>query len=819
MTRRGGRRNSRKANQPKIAPAQTNGVGLEAKKEMASSSPRIRWLLATGLAIFAAAVLAGGYLLASRPSPLPKMSPEINPATGPSAAIAPAAVYAGTESCGECHQAQAAAWKSSHHALAMQHATDATVQGDFHDAHVAYGGVASSFFRRGDAFMIRTDGADGSLQDYEVKFTFGVMPLQQYLVDIGGGRLQALPIAWDAREKEKGGQRWFHLYPHDVVHAGDPLHWTGLQQNWNYMCADCHTTNLRRNFDPKTNSYATTFSEINVACESCHGPGSRHVVWAKRAPGWESVKNEGLTNQLGERRNVTWTLDPATGNSARSEPRVTTSEIETCAFCHSRRGPIWRDAAPGAPIGDSHRVALLDDRLYFPDGQIHDEVYEYGSFLQSRMFHAGVTCSDCHEPHSLKLRVAGNGVCLQCHGAATFDVANHHHHAPGSAGAECVSCHMPERTYMVIDQRRDHSLRIPRPDLNATLGTPNACANCHADRPAQWAADQIKSWFPVPHEPFQRYAEILAAGTEGAPGARERLMTLANDQTQPGIARASALARLDGMQRGGSLDKLRSSLRDPDPLVRRAAAAYANAPHESLVDLLPLLDDSVRDVRLEAARMLAAVDPQNLGEQARLKRERGIAEYVASQQSNADRPEAHHNLGLLYMTLRRVPDAEAELKQALTIDPNFAPAAVNLADLFRGSGRDALGGPVLQTALARQPDVAALHEALGLWLVRAGRQGDALAELKRAADLDPNDARNGYVYAVALSSNGQSDDAIRVLRDVLDRHRYNRESLYAMATLQRDAGVFDEAKRYADQLLALEPNDPGVANLARELAR
>ncbi|MGO4704627.1 multiheme c-type cytochrome [Microvirga sp. 2MCAF38] len=789
--------------------------------ETSPAASRKKWLLAAALAIAAVAMTVGGYVFLLPPNaPAEPLLPPTQVAAASLPIAAPGATYVGGEACAGCHQVETTAWKTSHHALAMQHATEANVLGDFRDAKFVYGDVISTFFRRDDKFMVRTDGPDGALHDYDVKFTFGVTPLQQYLVELPGGRLQALSIAWDARPKEKGGQRWFHLYPDETIRAGDPLHWTGLQHNWNYMCADCHSTNLRRNYDLKTNSYATTFSDINVSCESCHGPGSRHLTWSRRQAGWESIKDKGLMNVLDERRDATWALDSTTGNSTRSHPRTSTREIETCAFCHSRRGPIWSNINPGAPVGNGQRVSSLDQGLYFPDGQIRDEVYEYGSFLQSRMFHAGVTCSDCHEPHSLKLRAAGNGVCLQCHSAEKFEAVSHHHHEPSSTGAECVSCHMPARTYMVVDPRRDHSLRIPRPDLSAAFGTPNACNNCHSEKTPQWAADQIRNWFPTPHAPFQNYAEILAAGTEGAPGARERLMALANDRAQPAIARASALTRFDRAQNRETVEKLRSLLRDSDPLIRRAAAGvYRNAPPDALSDLLPLLDDSVRDVRLEAARLLAALDPGQLGDEARRKRERGIAEYIASQQSNAERPESHHNLGLLFMTLGRGAEAETELKKALDIDANFVPAAVTLADLYRASGRDLSGGPVLQNMVARQPDVAAAHHALGLWLVRMKRGQEALLELKRAADLGSTDPRNGYVYAVALASNGQRSEAMQVLQSVLQAHRYHRESLYAMATFERDAGAIEAAKRYADELRALEPNDPSAANLVRQLAR
>ena len=726
--------------------------------------------------------------------------------------------YVGATACAGCHATEADAWTKSHHALAMQHASEATVLGDFDDAAFVDRDLTTTFFRRDGKFMVRTDGADGTLRDFAVRFTFGVAPLQQYLLELPGGRLQALSIAWDSRPKESGGQRWFHLYPNETIRAGDPLHWTGLQQNWNYMCAECHSTNLIRGYDAATSTYATTYSEINVACESCHGPGSRHVAWARQEPGWEAIDRHGLAVLLDERRDVAWKLDPATGNSSRSEPRTTTREIETCALCHSRRGPISSKIEAGAPIGDSHRVVNLDDGLYFPDGQIRDEVYEYGSFLQSRMFHAGVTCSDCHEPHSLELRAEGSGVCLQCHGADRFATTAHHHHPPASQGAECISCHMPERTYMVVDGRRDHSFRIPRPDLSVSLGTPNACGQCHTDKTAAWAAAQVKSWFPTPHPGFQNFAELLSDGNAAAAGVRERLVAFAADRAQPAIARASALDRLDRVPNPVALAELGKLLADADPLVRRSAvSAYGTLPPDARGSLLPLLDDPILDVRLAAARLLADLPADRLDPSSREKRERGLAEYVASQMSNADRPEAHHNIGVLSISLGRYADAEAELKEALRLDPGFVPAAVTLADLYRGLGRDPEAEPLLRAMISRQPTAAAAHYSLALWLIRARRHDAALAELKQAAELEPSEPRFSYVYAVALAELGNPAQAMQVLRTVLQLHPNHRDSLLALAGYERDAGNTDAAIRYATRLVELEPDDASVRQFLAEL--
>ncbi|MEZ5786954.1 MAG: multiheme c-type cytochrome [Xanthobacteraceae bacterium] len=746
----------------------------------------------------------------------------VPPAQTETAPVAPTPggeTYVGEKTCQRCHASEATAWKQSDHARAMAHATDATVLGDFNDAHFTYGDVTSVFFRRDGKFFVRTDGPDGKLQDFEIKFTFGVDPLQQYLIELPGGRLQALSIAWDSRPKADGGQRWFHLYPNEKIDHRDPLHWTGLQQNWNFMCAECHSTNLQRNYDAATRSYATSYSEINVACETCHGPGSRHVAWAERRPGWRSIdpQGKGLLVLLDERHGVTWAIDPQTGSAARSTPRKTTREIETCALCHARRGPIWATIKPGAPIGDSHRISLLDDRLYYPDGQIRDEVYEYGSLLQSKMFAAGVTCSDCHDPHSLKLRAEGNAVCEQCHAPEKFATTAHHHHKEGSAGAQCVACHMPARTYMVVDPRRDHSFRIPRPDLSATLGTPNACNGCHADKPSQWAAEQIKGWYGTPKPGFQRFGEALHAGSLGAPGARARLLALAEDTTHPAIARASALSRVDRITNPQALETLRKLSRDPDPLVRRAAvAAYAVAPLAARRDLWAMLDDPIRDVRLEAARQLADLPGQRLTPDEQTRRTRGIEEYIASQRSNADRPEAHHNLGLLFITLGRAAEAESELKAAVALDPSFVPAAVTLADLYRALGRDGDAEPVLRDMIARYPEAAAPHHALALWLVRAGRRAEAMEELKRAVELAPDDPRMAYVYAVALAQADRAQ-AISALKRSLARHPYHRDTLSALAAFSRDAGDTVDALRYAETLAKLEPDDPSIQAFVRQL--
>ncbi|HEY5313900.1 MAG TPA: cytochrome c3 family protein, partial [Pirellulales bacterium] len=407
--------------------------------------------------------------------------------------------YVGRQTCARCHANQLRSWAGSDHALAMDLATDKTVEGNFDDQHFTHLGIQNHMFRRDGKFFITTDGPDGKPATYPIKYTFGVRPLQQYLVDFPRGRVQAWSVAWDTQRK-----RWFDLHPDEKIPPDDWLHWTKAGQNWNYMCAECHSTDLKKNYDLQTDSYHTTFSEISVSCEDCHGPGSLHVELAeKRSLFWDRNYGYGLTKMKGQ------------SNRA---------QIDICARCHSRRRVVAGGYEPGDPFLDFYDPELLDGEIYYPDGQIREEDYEYGSFLQSRMYRENVRCTDCHDPHTSRLRAEGNQLCVRCHSAGKFDGPTHHHHNVGSQGARCVECHMPVRKYMIVDPRRDHSIRIPRPDLTRDLGTPNACQACHEKKSPQWAIDTLDQWYGDHWRATTHYGRAIAGGRRGDPHAEADLI-------------------------------------------------------------------------------------------------------------------------------------------------------------------------------------------------------------------------------------------------------------------------------------------------------
>ncbi len=718
--------------------------------------------------------------------------------------------FSGTKSCVNCHAEQHKTWKGSHHDLAMQHANEETMLGDFNNSEFTANGITTRFFIKDGKYFTNTDGGDGSMQDFEIKYTFGLTPLQQYLIEFPDGRVQTLGIAWDSRPVSAGGQRWFHLYPDETINAGDDLHWTGQQQNWNYMCADCHSTNLEKGYSSATNTFKTTWSDINVGCESCHGPGKSHLQWSALD---DNLKQEdssmGLVHVLHDRKDISWVIDPDTGTAKRSQASTDNREIGVCAACHSRRGQLQTGIEADGSFLDHYRPALLTADLYHSDGQILEEVYVWGSFVQSKMKMAGVTCSDCHEPHSLQLRAKQEHVCSQCHLPSKFATTEHHQHQTGSTGANCLDCHMPETTYMVVDPRRDHSLRVPRPDLSLEFGTPNACNQCHADKSNEWAAAEFTKLWPDVAEPYQNWTRAITLARSGAPQAEIALIKVIRDKSKPAIARATAISELRPFLSPLSGQVLQVALTDDSPLVRFAALGVLDAlPFENRYQFASaLLSDPVLMVRTEAARISAPAMRTQLEPAEHATLQSALQEYIATQLENAERPESHLNLGNLYSQSGDVTGAEKSYRQAIKLDPKFAPAYANLADLYRLQGMDQFAGKVLNEGISALPEDATLHHAQGLLMARSKQMDAALASLKKAAELQPETTRYTYVYGVALNSSGDTIRALSVLEQGHAVHPRDQEIIFMVASIYRDQGQKDKAMEWAQKLIAINPVD------------
>jgi predicted CXXCH cytochrome family protein len=765
-----------------------------------SFAPRYRWpLFVAGLARLGL-VGAGAWLWRSTGSHTPARPPAAQ-------AVSAAASYIPDTQCGTCHQQQFELWHASHHAAAMQPANQQTVLGDFHAVRFISHGLTTAFAEHDGKYFITTEGPNGAPAEYEVAYTFGVAPLQQYLVTYPGGRYQVPTVAWDTANK-----RWFDMYPDERHTTDDPLHSTGRYQNWNLMCSECHSTDVHRGYDVKTDSYDTSWAQLNVGCQACHGPGSRHLAWAQQAAGARDV--QGLdAKALG-------LLVDFRGTDAHYQ-------VEACAPCHSRRQRLSDGEEPGKPFLDDYRPALLREGLYYADGQQQDEVYIWGSFLQSKMYAQGVRCTDCHDPHSVQLKAAGNELCIRCHQSAgnprfpslkraEYDTPAHHHHAIGGAGAQCRNCHIPAKTYMRIDPRPDHSFRIPRPDISVKIGTPNACNGCHNKQSPQWAADAVARWYGPGRRQEALFGEVFAAARAGKPEALSGLERLAADPNLAAIVRASALdlARGYGPQ-GGRLGV--NAAGDSDALVRAAAATSLSAvpAEERLPFVAPLLRDPIRLVRIEAARSLVDVPVASLAAATRGAFDRAYAELVASEASLADMPSARMNLAGLAGRRGDLAAEEAGYRRVLAMDPYFAPAYTALASALSNEHRNPDAERVLREGLRRLPESGDLYYFLGLLLGEEQRVQEAVPLMRKAAERLPERARVFYNLGLLEQSGGQLQPAEQALARA---HALgDPDATYALALLYVRENQPRRALPLLEELAAANPDNVQLLQLRDEM--
>lgn len=766
------------------------------------------------------------------------------------------ASYVGRQACSQCHSAQEQLWTGSPHDRALDLATPKTVLGNFDNQELTYQGVTSKMFRRDGKYFVRTDGSDGKLTDFEVKYVIGYDPLQQYMVEFPDGRVQVLRISWDVL-----GKRWFNQYPPDVknehIKPDDPLLWTGPAMNWNYMCAECHSTNLQKKFDVAKNEYHTTFSEIDVSCETCHGPGSLHVDAAKRPwPKWDRNHGFGL---------------PAL---KRADSK---NQIEACAQCHSRRNAVHPNWRPGVELLNHYEPQTIEQRLYHADGQIRDEVYEYGSFVQSKMHAKGIRCSDCHDPHSTRLRLSGNAVCTSCHQhpAGKYDTPAHHHHKPNTSGAACANCHMPTTHYMVVDPRRDHSFRVPRPDLSVKLGTPNACTGCHLEmehigtktgepgasapsgvgvnetlfqplpgreggikeregnknqpefplyyadylelartgdkraasdvhRLNQWSLDWVEKWYGQRPDAKPHFAFALDAAWRQKAEAEQMLVDLLKRKTEPPIVRATAVSQLGQFSGTAAVDVVGKALSDPDPLVRAmavgAAVAQRGEPRSRIKVLAPLLNDPVRLVRIEAARALAPFGRLPPGENGLSAAqwqacERALDEYRQGQLANNDQAAAHTNLGGLSEALADDEQAAKSYQAAIRLDPRFFPAQFQLALVSSRQGKKDRTEQLLRGIIKQAESMTDPQHLLAPVLGEAH-------------------------YMLGLLLNERPESVAEAERELLAADKIEprqARNAYALATFYEQHGKWDEAEHFAAKFAELAPNSPEAAELPRQV--
>ena len=691
--------------------------------------------------------------------------------------------------CVNCHKEQVEQWKISDHAKAMDRATDSSVLGNFDNTTTRHFTQTAHFFKSESQFFAKlTEG--GITTTYPITYVFGHFPLQQYLIETQNGQFQVFPFAWDARDKKEGGQRWYPNYPSEDIATNDRLHWKQPMQNWNGMCADCHSSGLMRNFDTDTLSFNSQFDEINVSCKSCHGDMLSHAdinssdfeqndaeLNHSSGSANESHKKSGKKlaikpHSLSRKEQTSlgkWLLQEgsriATWHEEKDGELVPASRdnafMDTCFACHSLRSALTDGIKPQQPYLDQFAPSLLLSPLYFADGQIREEVYVYGSFLQSRMYEAGVNCIDCHKPHSMKLKIEGNGLCLQCHSTATYQGETHSKHTESEEANQCINCHMPSRTYMGVDARRDHSFSIPNPHISAKTGAPNACLNCHGKDNA-WVSKQLTQWYGR-NSTLSSIEEDYMSLMHGDSFSNQAILRIAHSASLPVIKRATALTMLPTTNRPLTDKDLRHFIQSTEPLLRLGAAQAGRALPlpERMKSYVNLLDDEYRAIRIAAANNFVGLNLKTKSFRKALK------ELTKSNTINQWRGEGSLNQSLVEYQLGNIGQAEVLLKQGISVDPYFEANYINLAELYRAQHKAQLEKQTLLDGAENIPKSDLFNYALGMFYIRNQDKATAISYFKKATALAPDNPQNWYIYALALDSIGETQTALSILKEIV----------------------------------------------------
>jgi tetratricopeptide (TPR) repeat protein len=705
-----------------------------------------------------------------------------------------AATYVGDVSCKGCHGEEHKDWSASHHFMAMLPANDTTVLGNFDNVTLKADGVTSRFFKRDGKFIINTQGEDGLNHDYEVKFTFGFTPLQQYLIEFPGGRMQVPRVSWDTKKKQ-----WYHQYAGSNIPAHDWLHWTGNSQNWNTMCASCHSTNLQKGYDPITETYHTTYNVINVSCESCHGPGSRHIEFINSS---EYVKGQ----------------HPATGLLALGKGASQNDIVNTCGLCHSRKTDITGAVLPGSEFLDDFLPQTPTTEFFHADGLMDGEVYNYTSFMQSLMHRRGVKCTDCHNPHSGKLLKEGNLMCGSCHVPAKYDVPEHTFHKSGTAAAECKNCHMYSQEYMGNDLRHDHSFRVPRPDLSVKYGTPNACNSCHQEKNAQWAAAAIVKWYGPTRN--YHFSDDLVPGSRLDEKSFSHLQRLLNDTTVPGIIKATSAEYLGSILTPESLQSLLQCLQHPDPHVRYRALRSLEGfdPDSWSAQAAPLLKDPVRAVRIAAADLFIGIPQEQVPATASaslMQPQQELERYTLYQ---TDFAVGNSLAGDYYTKTRDYATAEKYYRKAIRMDSMMNYARLNLSAVLSSQGKNTEALKTLNEAVLVDPRNDRAFYNRALLLAEMNDLPGAMRDFEQAIDLKTTNTRVYYNYGILLQQAGNPAKAEKVLLQGIRLEPDHGDLNYALAVYYLRSGKQDLAQERIAVLRKYHSMNPGYAELLRRSA-
>jgi predicted CXXCH cytochrome family protein len=621
------------------------------------------------------------------------------------------AAYAGSASCRDCHRPEYDLWAQSHHGLAERplRPEDKTAFNPTRDFKQDF--LTNTLRLQNGIYQIVTLGFKTNIEPYRVERVIGHDPVEQFLTAADNGRWQVQEISYNPNSNH-----WFDVYGNENRQPGEWGHWTGRGMNWNSQCAECHNTDLKKNYDAVTDRYHTTMAEMSVGCEACHGPLKTHVEWQYAHP--HTSLHDPTIKQFNP-----------------------TQIVDTCGSCHSRTTDLTGNFHPGDAFSDHYALEILDNgKRWYPDGQVKDEDYEFVSFLSSKMHQAGVTCLDCHNPHSAKNTLQGNDLCMRCHTggypkAPVINLAEHTHHASASTGNLCINCHMPVTVYMQEHPRRDHGFTIPDPLLTKQLNIPNACNRCHTDQSTDWALKYTEQWYGAKmNRPTRDRAEWIAAAENGEIDAKDHLISLLADTNQIPYWKAAAINFLGYWWAAdpAATTALLAQLKADQPLVRESAVRFLE-PVVNQADvqlaLQPMLNDPSRNVRVAAAWVLRTT--VDLNSQAN-------RELQAMLDYDADQPDGQYQEAILLLSRQQPKEALAHLQKATAWDPLSPPFLCTQAQVQDQLGQTIAALKTLDQAATAVSDDPYIPYVRATILLRNGKKEEAKVAIKQALKIKPD---------------------------------------------------------------------------------
>ncbi len=714
--------------------------------------------------------------------------------------------YAGSKSCRECHERFYGLWSGSKHGLAMQQYSEALAKEKLtpqKDDVVIGNQRYRAEVGTGGGYVLES-GPVGKKKQYRIEYALGGKNVFYFLTPMDRGRLQTLPVAYDVRRKE-----WFDTALSGLRHipgqmAGEtPVGWQEYPYTFNTSCYGCHVSQLSTNYDLKTDSYASTWKEPGINCETCHGPSEAHNAAMRTLPKGQKPANDAALKLI------------------RTKSFTQAQHNDACNSCHSKAMPLTAGYRTPERFFDHFDLVTLENSDFYPDGRDLGENYTQTSWRMSPCITGGkLHCVTCHTSSGRYrfMKEKFNNACLPCHEERVKNVAAHSRHPAGSEGSKCVSCHMPKTEFARM-QRSDHSMLPPTPATTIAYQSPNACNVCHVDKDAAWADKLVRSWSKRDYQaPVLKRAALVDAARKRDWTRLPEMLAYIGDPTSNEIFVTSLIRLLAHCDDPAKVPVLLKALNSPSPLVRGAAVeGLGTAPTiEVLQEIAAATADDYRLVRVRAAAAMAQFPNMKPQGKAKERYDKATGEFLASLMARPDSWDAHYNLGNYYLGQNRPKEALEEYAIAHTQEPQSVLTLVNAAMAHARLGETGKAEDKLQEALKIAPDSGAVLYNLGL--IKGEKQELPAAEqyLKAAFKIDPQMAGAAFNLCI-LTVADRPAEALEWCRKAAALRPQEPKYAYTLAFYQREGEDLKGASATLEALISRIPTYPDAYLLLADI--